>query len=61
MGHKVPIPIHQKDLEALALSYDGVETTYAIQAAGEMRVIVATENVNIARAEQLAFDISQCF
>jgi len=48
-----------KDLEALALSYDGVEKTYALQAGREIRVIVASEKVSDARAEQLAFEISQ--
>jgi ribonuclease Y len=48
-----------KDLEATALSYEGVDKTYAIQAGRELRVIVASEKVTDARAEQLAFEISQ--
>lgn len=48
-----------KDLENLALSYQGVEKTYAIQAGRELRVIVAAEKVDDKQSEQLAFDISQ--
>ena len=46
-------------LEDLADSFDGVEKTYAIQAGREVRVIVNTDIVDDARAEQLSYDISQ--
>lgn len=48
-----------KDLEALALSYPGVEKTYAIQAGRELRVLVACDKVTDKEAEVLSFDISQ--
>ncbi len=48
-----------KDLEALALSYPGVEKTYAIQAGRELRVIVASDKVSDKDSETLSFDISQ--
>lgn len=48
-----------KDLEALALTYPGVDKTYAIQAGRELRVIVASEKCSDKDAEKLAFDISQ--
>jgi ribonuclease Y len=48
-----------KDLESLALSYPGVEKTYAIQAGRELRVIVSSDKVNDQTAEKLSFDISQ--
>jgi ribonuclease Y len=48
-----------KDLEALALSFDGVHKCYAIQAGRELRVLVDAENVNDQKAEMLSFEISQ--
>ncbi|MFN4122193.1 MAG: ribonuclease Y [Flavobacteriales bacterium] len=48
-----------KDLEALAMSYNGVSSTYAIQAGRELRVIVESEKVSDKEAEMLSFDISQ--
>ena len=47
-----------KDLEALALSYPGVDKTYAIQAGRELRVIVQSEKISDKDAEKLATDIS---
>jgi ribonucrease Y len=48
-----------KDLESLALSYQGVNKTYAIQAGRELRVIVESEKVTDKDAETLAYEISQ--
>ena len=48
-----------KDLEELALSYDGVVKTYAIQAGRELRVIVGAEKLNDAQTNQLSFDLSK--
>ena len=46
-------------LEELADSFDGVEKTYAIQAGREIRVMVNTELIDDAQADQLAYDISE--
>ncbi len=48
-----------KDLESLALSFDGVTKCYAIQAGRELRVIVDSDNVSDDVAGKLSFDISQ--
>jgi ribonuclease Y len=48
-----------KELENLALSYDGVGSAYAIQAGRELRVLVEAEKVTDQRAEELSFTISQ--
>jgi ribonuclease Y len=48
-----------KELESLALSYDGVSSAYAIQAGRELRVLVESEKVTDAKADELSFTISQ--
>jgi len=48
-----------KELETLALAYDGVSTAYAIQAGRELRVLVESEKVSDLRADELSFAISQ--
>ena len=46
-------------LNQLALSYKGVEKTYAIQAGRELRVIVGSEKITDKEAEVLSFEIAQ--
>lgn len=48
-----------KDLENLALEFEGVEKCYAIQAGRELRVMVDAESVSDEIANKLSFDISQ--
>lgn len=48
-----------KELENLALNFDGVNKCYAIQAGRELRVMVDAESVTDQKASQLSFDISQ--
>jgi ribonucrease Y len=48
-----------KDLENLALGYQGVEKAYAIQAGRELRVIVEADRVTDADSDKLSFEIAQ--
>ena len=43
----------------LALSYNGVVKTYAIQAGRELRVVVGSEKISDAEAEKISFDIAK--
>ncbi len=47
------------ELEDLAMSYDGVQKAYAMQAGRELRVIVESDKVTDQYADDLAFMISQ--
>lgn len=48
-----------KDLENIALGFNGVKNSYAIQAGRELRVIVESEKVSDEQAAKLSFDVSQ--
>lgn len=47
-----------KDLENLAVAYNGVEKAYAIQAGRELRVIVEADKVTDADSDKLSFEIA---
>ena len=48
-----------KDMEDLALSYNGVVKTYAIQAGRELRVVVGSEKISDKEAEKISFDVAK--
>jgi ribonuclease Y len=48
-----------KDLENLALSFPGVQKTYAIQAGRELRVIVGSEKISDTEAETISNEIAK--
>ena len=48
-----------KDLESLAMAYNGVEKAYAIQAGRELRVIVEADKVSDQESDRLSFEIAQ--
>jgi ribonuclease Y len=48
-----------KDLETMAMTYNGVEKAYAIQAGRELRVIVEADKVSDQDSEKLSFELAQ--
>lgn len=48
-----------KEMEDLALSYNGVVKTYAIQAGRELRVVVGSEKISDAEAKKISYDIAK--
>jgi ribonuclease Y len=47
-----------KDLEDIAMSYPGVNKTYAIQAGRELRVIVGADKIDDIQTEKLSGEIA---
>ena len=52
-------PTVRRDLETLAMGYQGVEKAYAIQAGRELRVIVESDKVTDQDSDKLSFEIAQ--
>lgn len=48
-----------KDLENLAMSYEGVTKAYAVQAGRELRIIVESERIDDKKAAEISYDVSQ--
>jgi ribonuclease Y len=48
-----------QDLEKMAMSFDGVEKVFAIQAGRELRVIVDSDSLDDKKADTLSFELSQ--
>src|SRR6187431_2029181 len=48
-----------KDLESLAMSYQGVQKAYAIQAGRELRVMVESEKVTDAQADTISMSLAE--
>ena len=48
-----------KNLEQIAMEFDGVEKAYAIQAGRELRVMVESEKISDDQSSELSFEISQ--
>ena len=48
-----------RELETLALNFDGVQKAYAMQAGRELRVIVESDKVSDDQAETISFQISE--
>jgi len=48
-----------KELEDIAMTYNGVTKTFAIQAGRELRVLVGAEKVSDEEAQQISFDLSK--
>ena len=48
-----------KNLEQIAMGFDGVEKAYAIQAGRELRVMVESEKISDDQSSELSFEISQ--